>query len=190
MFLVFSFLLHFPIFPIFPIKTGFFRFFCGFPFDLGKFDLGIPHIPHIPEIFDLGKFDLGIPHIPDIPHIPEIYVLGIFQSNRFFSGWGFWHIFLGGVFGTTWARTPIPYTTPSDVSQSFNAKWFLLSFKTINNRPYSYSHGWTGTSVEWRLMRENLFRCKLFYPHNPPLHARSSPTMGIRTRSIDGSYHL
>ena len=44
-------------------------------FDLGKFDLGIPDIPHIPEIFDLGKFDLGI---PDIPHIPEIFDLGIF----------------------------------------------------------------------------------------------------------------
>ena len=63
--MVFLFLLHFPIFPV---KTGFFRF------DLGKFDLGIPDIPHIPEIFDLGKFDLGI---PDIPHIPEIFDLGI-----------------------------------------------------------------------------------------------------------------
>ena len=41
-------------------------------FDLGKFDLGIPDIPHIPEIFDLGKFDLGI------PDIPEIFDLGIF----------------------------------------------------------------------------------------------------------------
>ena len=76
--MVFLFLLHFPIFPV---KTGFFRF------DLGKFDLGIPDIPQIPEIFDLGifpififpfdlgKFDLGI---PDIPHIPEIFDLGIF----------------------------------------------------------------------------------------------------------------
>ena len=58
--MVFLFLLHFPIFPV---KTGFFRF-----------DLGIPDIPHIPEIFDLGKFDLGI---PDIPRIPEILDLGI-----------------------------------------------------------------------------------------------------------------
>ena len=48
--MVFLFLLHFPIFPV---KTGFFR-------------------------FDLGKFDLGIPDIPDIPHIPEIFDLGIF----------------------------------------------------------------------------------------------------------------
>ena len=70
-------------FPIFPVKTGFFRF------DLGKFDLGIPDIPHIPEIFDLGKFDLGIPHIPEIfdlgkfdlgiPDIPEIFDLGKFD---------------------------------------------------------------------------------------------------------------
>ena len=33
-------------------------------------------------------------------------------------------------------------------------------------------------------MRGNLFRCKLFYPHEPPLHARSSPTVGIRIRSF------
>ena len=40
-------------------------------------------------------------------------------------------------------------------------------------------------------MRGNLFRCKLFYPHKPLLHARSSPTVGIRIRSIDraGNYH-
>ena len=122
---------HFPFFLFFPVKTGFFRFFCGFPFDLGKFDLGIPHIPNI----------------PNIPHIPELFDLGISSQTGFFSGWGFWHIFLGGVFGTflrilgfchrlilacfpchfddlngfllswraffffLWARTPIPYTT-------------------------------------------------------------------------------
>ena len=74
----------------------------------------IPHIPHIPDIPDIPHIP-HIPHIPDIPHIPEIFDLGIFQSNRFFSGWGFWHIFLGGVFGTTWARTPIPYTTHSQL---------------------------------------------------------------------------
>ena len=68
--MVFLFLLHFPIFPV---KTGFFRF------DLGKFDLGIPHIP---EIFDLGKFDLGI---PDIPQIPEIFDLGIPQIPEIFD---------------------------------------------------------------------------------------------------------
>ena len=53
-------------------------------FDLGKFDLGIPHIPHIPNIPD-------IPHIPHIPHIPELFNLGISSQTG---------IFLGGVFGT------------------------------------------------------------------------------------------
>ena len=33
-----------------------------------------------------------------------------------------------------------------------------------------------------RLMRGNLF--KLFPPHEPPSHARSSPTVRIRIRSI------
>ena len=61
----------------------------------------IPHIPHIPDIPDIPH----IPNIPDIPHIPdipEIFDLGISSQTGFF---------LGGVFGTTWARTPIPYTT-------------------------------------------------------------------------------
>ena len=33
------------------------------------------------------------------------------------------------------------------------------------NRPFSNSHGWTGSSMEWRLMRANLFKCKLICPH-------------------------
>ena len=33
-------------------------------------------------------------------------------------------------------------------------------------------------------MRENLFKCKLFPPHEPPSHALSSPTVRIRIRSI------
>ena len=70
----------------------------------------IPHIPHIPDIPD-------IPHIPDIP---EIFDLGISSQTGFFSRWGFWHIFLGGVFGTTWARTPIPYTTLDECALILN----------------------------------------------------------------------
>ena len=31
--------------------------------------------------------------------------------------------------------------------------------------PFSNSHGWTGSSMEWRLMRANLLKCKLIYPH-------------------------
>ena len=30
----------------------------------------------------------------------------------------------------------------------------------------------------------NPFKCKLFPPHEPPSHARSSPTMRIQIRSI------
>ena len=34
-----------------------------------------------------------------------------------------------------------------------------------NNRPFSNSRGWTGSSTKWRLMRANLFKCKLICPH-------------------------
>ena len=52
------------------------------------------------------------------------------------------------------------------------------------NRRYSYSHGWTGTNMQPRLMRGNLFKFKRYSPHEPPLYARSSPTVRIRIRSI------
>ena len=32
-------------------------------------------------------------------------------------------------------------------------------------RPFSNSHGWTGSSMKWRLMQANLFKCKLICPH-------------------------
>ena len=28
-----------------------------------------------------------------------------------------------------------------------------------DNRPYSHSQYWSGTSLQWRLMREKLFKC-------------------------------
>ena len=40
------------------------------------------------------------------------------------------------------------------------------------------------TSMKERLLRGNHFKCKLFPPHEPPSHARSSPTVRIRIRSI------
>ena len=41
------------------------------------------------------------------------------------------------------------------------------------------------TSMKERLMRGNLsFKYKLFPPHEPPWHARSSPTVRIRIRSV------
>ena len=33
------------------------------------------------------------------------------------------------------------------------------------NRPFSNSHGWTGSSMKWRLMRANLFKCKCIRLH-------------------------
>ena len=32
-------------------------------------------------------------------------------------------------------------------------------------RPFSNSHGWTWTSMKWRLTQANLFKCKLIFPH-------------------------
>ena len=55
---------------------------------------------------------------------------------------------------------------------------------TVLNRPFSNSHGWIGSNMEWRLMRADLFKCKLICPHKPPLHARSSPTVRIRNWPI------
>ena len=46
------------------------------------------------------------------------------------------------------------------------------------------------TSMKERLMRGNHFKCKLFPPHEPPSHARSSPTVRIRIRSIDFPFSI
>ena len=46
------------------------------------------------------------------------------------------------------------------------------------------------TSMKERLMRENLFKCKLFPPHEPPSLARSSPTVRIRIWSIHSCDHV
>ena len=51
-------------------------------------------------------------------------------------------------------------------------------------RPFSNSQGWTGSSMKWRLMRANLFKCKLICPHWPPFHTRSSPAVRIQQWSI------
>ena len=41
----------------------------------------------------------------------------------------------------------------------------LMLFLLFLNWPFSNSHGWTGSSMKWRLMRANLFKCKLICPH-------------------------
>ena len=38
--------------------------------------------------------------------------------------------------------------------------------------------------MKWRLMRANLFKCKLICPHEPPFHARSNQTVRIRNWPI------
>ena len=56
----------------------------------------------------------------------------------------------------------------------------------VQSRAHSYFTGWTGTSIESRLMRGNLFTWKLTSPSEPPLHARSSPAVETRIRSNIG----
>ena len=51
-------------------------------------------------------------------------------------------------------------------------------------RPYSYSQYWTGTSLQWRLMRGNMLKIICIFPHQPPLKVTSSPILRIRIWSI------
>ena len=56
-----------------------------------------------------------------------------------------------------------------------------------DHKVYSYSLCWTGTSLQWRLMRGHLFKCKYFliYTHAlTPLQASSSLTLKIQIWSI------
>ena len=46
--------------------------------------------------------------------------------------------------------------------------------REMTNRPYSYSRYWTGTSLQWRLMRGNLFKCKYFLIYSPALASIAS----------------
>jgi len=46
-----------------------------------------------------------------------------------------------------------------------NVRWSKKISWTATNRPFSKSHGWTGSSMRWRLMRANLFKCNLICPH-------------------------
>ena len=69
---------------------------------------------------------------------------------------------------------------------------FLIAVcKRTKNRPFSYSRYWTGASLQVRLMRGSLFKCKLHSslcndipPREPPLQASSSPIPRIRKWSI------
>ena len=43
-----------------------------------------------------------------------------------------------------------------------NGSIYRSAWERVNsrNRPYSYSQYWTGASLQWRLMRGNVFKCK------------------------------
>ena len=64
-------------------------------------------------------------------------------------------------FQPIWVLQPI-CSTPSPISMlSLHVVKTMLKRSRIN-RPYSYSHGWTGTGLQSKLMRGNLFKCKYF----------------------------
>ena len=48
------------------------------------------------------------------------------------------------------------------------------------NRPYSYFHGCTGNEHEREADAGKSFQMQIISPHEPPSHARSSPTLRIR----------
>ena len=63
---------------------------------------------------------------------------------------------------------------------------FVKKNRSLINGRHLYSQSRTGTNMQQRLMRGNLFEFKLYSPpHEPPLYARSSPAVRIRIRSIN-----
>ena len=52
---------------------------------------------------------------------------------------------------------------------------------------YSYSNGWTGTSIQWRLLRGISIEFEKTPPHQPLLHVSASPTVRIRISPIAGA---
>ena len=53
-----------------------------------------------------------------------------------------------------------------------HSRWVIVTERPkpqerLTNRPYSYSQYWTGTSLQWRLMRGKLFKCKCFLIYSP-----------------------
>ena len=69
---------------------------------------------------------------------------------------------------------------------------FLCFQVSFGNRPFSYSRYWTGTNMQWRLMRGNIikkswmqFAFEKTPPHQPHLQASSSPIPRIRIWPIE-----
>ena len=62
---------------------------------------------------------------------------------------------------SVWCDGMSVITMATDLPHEMEAKSASKSIRTLEiNRPYSYSQYWTGTSLQWRLMRGNFFKCK------------------------------
>ena len=54
---------------------------------------------------------------------------------------------------------------PMAHTEALPRKWSQQDGAAGFNRSFSNSHDWTGSGMKWRLMRANLFKCKLICPH-------------------------
>ena len=84
-------------------------------------------------------------------------------------------------------RLLLPWVISSTNTSDCACTFYRKPFSRVHfhwNRPVSYSNGWTGFSMKWRLMRANEFAFEKICPHQPPFHARSSPAVRIRKWSI------
>ena len=66
------------------------------------------------------------------------------------SSWQYWH---GGQYFNNGLLANV------HSSRGASPQWGTV------NTPFSNSRGWTGSSMKWRLMRANLFKCKLICLH-------------------------
>ena len=89
----------------------------------------------------------------EMNHFPFIFTLKL----KFCA----WEAFFIVLFLFPWSRAR---TVNKQVQYGFLflGKWIL---KICASRPFSNSHGWTGSSMKWRLRRANLFKRKLICPH-------------------------
>ena len=106
------------------------------------------------------------------------WILGIFgYFGEFFSGILVYHC--------TPPPPPPPPSWPTLIVIMCLLKQILTSKENVMsvfvnmkyryvNRLYSYSQYWTGTSLQWRLMQGNLFKCKYFLIYFPALASIAS----------------
>ena len=87
--------------------------------------------------------------ILSIRPLPKIYRLPGYQFNILFKGRS------KGTFQTGDGLLNVVRTR---LQVDMHAACYKNTF--YHNRPHSYSQYWTGTSLQWRLMRGKLFKCK------------------------------